>query len=96
MIRFLLLNSADPEADQKETNGISKEQNSGRLSKCLGKKIREEEGAKGIHRQLGKTWDKLIEETKRIRYDKEAGKELISKIGEGKEIVLLDQEPVAN
>jgi hypothetical protein len=50
MIRFLLLNSADPEADQKETNGISKEQNSGRLSKCLGKKIREEEGAKGIHR----------------------------------------------
>lgn len=73
MIRFLLLNGADPEAD---------------LGGVDGKKIREEEGAKGIHRWLGKTWDELVEETKRIRHDKEAGKELMSKIDEEKEIAL--------
>jgi len=58
--------------------------------------VREEQGAKGIHRWLGKTWDELVEETKRIRHEKEAGKELISKIGEGKEIALSDREPMAN
>jgi hypothetical protein len=89
MIRFLLLNGADPEADQKETGW-------NRTSKRPGKKIREEEGAKGIHRWLGKTWDELVEETKRIRHDKEAGKELMSKIGKGKEITLSDREPMAN
>jgi hypothetical protein len=89
MIRFLLLNGANPEADQMETNPKYRH-------KRPGKKIREEEGAKGIHRWLGKTWDELVEETKRIRHDKEAGKELMSKIGEGKEIALSDREPMAN
>jgi hypothetical protein len=77
MIRFLLLNGADPEADQQDTkshNGTTARQ---------GKKIRDEEGAKGIHRWLGMTWDELVEETKRIRNEKEAGKVLMSKVGEG-------------
>ena len=90
MIRFLLLNGADPEADQMETRGFRG------IAKRPGKKIREEEGAKGIHRWLGKTWDELINESKRIRDDKEAGKELMSKIGEDKEIALSDREPMAN
>jgi hypothetical protein len=90
MIRFLLLNGADPEADPKETDDRL------RILQRPGKKIRDEEGAKGIHRWLGKTWDELVEETKRIRHDKEAGKEMMSKIGEGKEITLSDREPMAN
>ncbi|KUJ17014.1 uncharacterized protein LY89DRAFT_69875 [Mollisia scopiformis] len=86
MIRFLLLNGADPEADQKTADSAGKRR---------GKKIRDEEGANGIHRWLGKTWDELIEETKRIRHDREAGKELISTIGEGKEIGCSDREHIA-
>jgi hypothetical protein len=94
MIRFLLLNGADPEADQKETGQTVRRRPARRVRP--GKKIREEEGAKGIHQWLEKTWDELVEETKRIRHDKEVGKELMSKIGEGKEIALSDREPMAN
>jgi hypothetical protein len=90
MIRFLLLNGADPEAELKATD----KRNFWR--RRPGKKIREEEGAKGIHRWLGKTWDELVEETKRIRHDKEVGKELMSIIAEGREIALSDREPMAN
>jgi hypothetical protein len=89
MMRFLLLNGADPEADQEGTKGTA------RTSRPA-KRVREEQGAKGIHRWLGKTWDELVEETNRIRNDKEAGKELMSKIGEGKETAFSDQEPMAD
>jgi ankyrin repeat protein len=77
MIRFLLLNGANPEVGQDTYEKPS--------SALVVKRVREEQGAKGIHRWLGKTWDELVEETNRIRNDKEAGKELMSRIGEGKE-----------
>jgi hypothetical protein len=89
MMRFLLLNGADPEADQEKTQGSNR-------SSRPAKRLREEQGAKGIHRWLGKTWDELVEETNRIRNDKEAGKELMSKIGEWKETAFSDQEPMAD
>ena len=89
MMRFLLLNGADPEADQEKTEGSKR-------TPRPAKRVREEQGAKGIHRWLGKTWDELVEETNRIRNDKEAGKELMSKIGEWKETAFSDQEPMAD
>jgi hypothetical protein len=78
IIRFLLLNGADPEADQQDGSQDARK-------KVTGKKMREEEGAKGIHRWLGKTWDELVEETKRSRSEKDAGKVLMSKISEVEE-----------
>jgi hypothetical protein len=68
MIRFLLLNGADPEADQV------------RRGEYPGKMIRDEDGAKGIHQWLGKTWDELVEETKPIRNGNRVG---ISTLTEG-------------
>jgi hypothetical protein len=67
MMRFLLLNGADPKADQIKTKSQDK-----KIIRLLpGKKIRDEDGAKGIHRWLGKTWDELIKEIQHIRNTKE-------------------------
>ncbi|KAI1383676.1 uncharacterized protein F4822DRAFT_84758 [Hypoxylon trugodes] len=63
MIRFILLNGADPEADQEGTSGASGHARPG-------KKIREEKGAKDIYKHLGKTWDELVKETRSIRNEK--------------------------
>lgn len=65
MMHFLLLNGADPEADQEEYRPHP------------GKKIRDEKGAREIYRFLNKTWDELVEETKHIRNDKEVNKALV-------------------
>ncbi|KAI1737673.1 hypothetical protein F4680DRAFT_203534 [Xylaria scruposa] len=62
MVRFLLLNGANPDAD-----GPRHSRN----------RICEEEGAKNIHRYLGMTWDELIEDTKRIRSNREAERQII-------------------
>jgi hypothetical protein len=93
MMRFLLINGADPEADQE---GVGEGNQRTYHRRRPAKRLREEQGAKGIHRWLGKTWDELVEETNRIRNDKEAGKEMMSKIGEGKETAFSDQEPMAD
>ncbi|KAH9217331.1 hypothetical protein DL95DRAFT_494393 [Leptodontidium sp. 2 PMI_412] len=75
LIRFLLLEGADPEISQ-----VCQYRHL--------KRVRDEQGARGIHQWLGKTWDELIEETNRIRKDKQARKEIMSKIGEGNENAL--------
>lgn len=74
LIRFLLLEGANPEINQVYRGRVTR--------------ARDEQGAKDIHQWLGKTWDELLEETNRIRKDKQARKEVMSKIGEGNENTL--------
>ncbi|KAI0442354.1 hypothetical protein F4803DRAFT_519717 [Xylaria telfairii] len=69
MVRFLLLNGADPGAD-KLPHGNNP-----------AVKISEEDGAKGIHKWLGKTWDELVEETERELKRRETAKISFSRIG---------------
>ncbi|KAI0550441.1 hypothetical protein F4679DRAFT_594626, partial [Xylaria curta] len=76
MVRFLLLNGADPEADKEGTDSTSIR---GRRKI---KKICDEKGAKGIHRWLGITWDELVEETKRVRSNRQVEKQMISEMRE--------------
>ncbi|KAJ2998725.1 hypothetical protein NUW58_g234 [Xylaria curta] len=73
MVRFLLLNGADPEVKQTKYSGRGRSEV---------RKVSEEEGAKGIYKWLGITWDALVEETKRHRETREASRVSISKIGE--------------
>lgn len=59
MMRFLLLQGADPEADMEVGTDP-------RHSHTV-KSIRDEVGPKGIHVWLGKTWDELLEESRHVR-----------------------------
>ncbi|KAI8960332.1 hypothetical protein F5Y11DRAFT_367480 [Daldinia sp. FL1419] len=75
MVRFLLLNGADPEV-------IRMLMSSGYPAGRISKNIREEAGVKNIHRWLGKTWDELVEETKSARKEKEIMRALMSGVEE--------------
>jgi len=70
MMEFLLLNGADPDVDYGANH----------------RRVHEEAGAKGIHRWIDKTWDELVEETKRLRSGREVVRALISEIGEEDQI----------
>jgi hypothetical protein len=83
LMRFFLLNGADPEADQAAT------QDNGRLPRPKSK-IRDEKGAKGIHRWLGKTWDELVEETEQVMRDNKAGRLLVSRANDSEKTRILD------
>lgn len=59
MMRFLLLQGADPEADRE----MAKNAQHGHILKS----IRDEVGPQWIHTWLKKSWDELVEETRRFR-----------------------------
>lgn len=73
MMEFLLFAGADPNATVCVPSG--REAGSTRM-------IRDEKGAKGIQKWLGKCWDDLVEETKHIRLEKQFGQPAISDNGE--------------
>lgn len=72
MMRFLLLNGADPEANMAKTSQGGRK----------GRRIRDEVGPMHIHRWLGKNWDELVGETTHIRQSKEVGKALLTNMSE--------------
>lgn len=76
MMRFLLLEGADPDAILKvprsfDLLGLESGRVIGYMKKL--KTIRDEKGAQNIHEWLGKSWDELVEETKQIRYRPHVG-----------------------
>ncbi|GAW19568.1 hypothetical protein ANO14919_090560 [Xylariales sp. No.14919] len=75
MMEFLLLHGADSEIHQQERKVRGKT--------LPRKRISEEMGAKNIQQWLGKTWEELVEDTRRQRGDKETSKALLSRVGEG-------------
>lgn len=77
IIQFLLLKGADPEATVKLNldNGFYFNMT---LSSNI-KRIGDEKGAQNIHKWLGKSWDELVEETKRIRTEQQVTESLESK-----------------